>query len=339
MSPKEIEIRKLVLRKFIENSSLSGRSIAKDLKLHQGTVNHILKRYKKSLSIERRTGSGGNHTTRNKQLAQKIIRSIKQNPGLSDSDRAKKLNTSRSTVRRTRLKAGFKSYRAIKHPNRSDKQSSVAKKRGRRLYDEVLTKHGGCILMDDETYVKCDFKQVPGRKFYSSTIRGNVPCKYKYVMHDKYAKKMMIWQAICSCGKKSRGFVTSSTMNSTLYMKECLQKRLLPLIKSHDCQVKFWPDLASCHYSNATMKWYEANQVDVISKIMNPPNCPELRPIEKYWAIVKNKLMKNAGAANDVPTMTRKWNQNAGKVSDGLVQKMMSSIKTKTRKFFRSNEL
>lgn len=28
--------------------------------------------------------------------------------------------------------------------------------------------------MDDETYAKRDFKQVPGLKFYVSTVRGNV---------------------------------------------------------------------------------------------------------------------------------------------------------------------
>ena len=57
--------------------------------------------------------------------------------------------------------------------------------------------------MDDETYVKMDFKQIPGQCYYASKVRGNVRDKYKYVMTDKFPKKLMIWQALCSCGKKS----------------------------------------------------------------------------------------------------------------------------------------
>ena len=38
--------------------------------------------------------------------------------------------------------------------------------------------------MDDETYVKMDFKQIPGQCYYASKIRGNVSDKYKYVMTD-----------------------------------------------------------------------------------------------------------------------------------------------------------
>lgn len=133
--------------------------------------------------------------------------------------------------------------------------------------------------------------------------------------------------------------MTSSTMNSDLYKKECLQKRLLPFIRSHDSRVTFWPDLASCHYSKATKEWYEVNEVAVIPKEMNPQNCPELRSIEKYWAIVKSMLIKNGGTANYVTTMTRKSNQHAEKVSESLVQKLMGSITKKTREFFRSKDL
>ena len=136
--------------------------------------------------------------------------------------------------------------------------------------------------MDDETYVKMDFKQIPGQKFYVASKRLNVANKFKYIKVDKYAKKMLIWQAICSCGLKSRAFVTSQTLNSNIYVTECLQKRLLPFIKQHNKPVIFWPDLASCHYSRATINWYETNGVSVVPKDVNPPNCPNFRPIENF---------------------------------------------------------
>lgn len=60
--------------------------------------------------------------------------------------------------------------------------------------------------MDDETYVKMDFKQLPGQKFYVATGHGDVPNKFGFVFADKFAQKFLIWQGICSCGKKKLDF-------------------------------------------------------------------------------------------------------------------------------------
>lgn len=125
--------------------------------------------------------------------------------------------------------------------------------------------------MDNETFVKLDFKQLPGQKFYPSMISGDVPSKYKFVLQDKFGKKAMIWQTICSCGLKGRTFVVSGIMNSDLYIKKRLQKRLLPFVRLHNSLVKFWPDLASIHYARSTMGWFEANKVDVIPKERHEP--------------------------------------------------------------------
>lgn len=85
--------------------------------------------------------------------------------------------------------------------------------------------------MDDETYVKMDFRQIPGQKFYVAITRGDVPARFKFVFADKFARKLMIWQGICSCGEKTKVFVTKESMNTELYKKECLEKRVLPFIK------------------------------------------------------------------------------------------------------------
>ena len=36
---------------------------------------------------------------------------------------------------------------------------------------------------------------------------------------------------------------------------------------------------------------------------MNPSNCPELRPIERFWAIVKRNLRKNSSPATYVTSL------------------------------------
>lgn len=338
MDAKELGKRKIVVHKYNENPTMSVSEIARKLKMSKSTVYGIIKRYNKTLTVDRAPGSGRKAGPADKDLHRKLVRSIKQNPGLSNVDRAKKFGTTERTVRKTIKRCNLKTYHAIKSPNRTDKQNLTAKRRARLLYDNVLTKFEGCLIMDDETYVKADFKQLPGQKFYVASMRGNVPSKYKFVCQDKYAKKYMVWQAICSCGRKSRAFVTSQTMTSNLYVKECLEKRILPFVASHNVPVKFWPDLASCHYARSTMAWYEAKKVDVIPKDMNPPNCPKLRPIEEYWATVKKILKKNGGASKDINQMLKKWNQAAGKVSDDVVQRLMAAIRRRTRLFFRISD-
>lgn len=190
--------------------------------------------------------------------------------------------------------------------------------------------------MDDETYVKIDLNQIPGQKFYVALERLSVADKYKFTKVDKFGKKLLIWQAICSCGQKSASFVTSTTLNSEIYMKECLEKELLPLIRQHQHPVTFWPDLASCHNSRATINWYEANQVNVVPKSMSPPNCPEFRPIEQNWAIVKGKLKKTGSVVKSNKEILSSWNKCAAEVTSEDVRGMMSSAKGKVRTFIRS---
>ena len=294
--------------------------------------------YKETLSVERKPGSGGARRSIDPVVARKVVKSFKQNPGLSDGDRAARYGTTRDTARKYRIRAVYKSFSMIKHPNRSDKQVAIAKSRIRLLYNE-LTKFKGCLILNDETYVKANFKQLPGRKFYVSQFRGNVPDKFKYIQVDKFAKKFMVWQAICSCGRRSEPFITNQTMTAYLYIKECLKKRLLPFIRSHRVPVKFWPDLATIHYAGKTNRWYEENQVDVIPKVMNPPNCPQFRPIERYWAMVKRILKKNGGSSKDIKNFRQKWKKFSGKVTEATVHQLMSTIKRKLRISLRKHEL
>lgn len=334
-----LENRQKIVLKYLDDPAVPIYKIAKSLKLPRTTAQGVLKKFKARLTNERAQGSGRKPGTHNKKLYQKVRLSFKTNPGLSNRDRAKRFNTSEGTIRNIRKKSGLKSFKAIKYPNRSDKQRFEVKKRSRRLYSEILTKHNGCLLVDDETYVKLDLKQNAGSKYYVATIRGKVLDKWKYIFVDKYAKKAMIWQGICSCGKKTRPFVTSSMMNSDIYIEECLKKRVLPFIRQHRVPVKFWPDLASCHYSKKTVEFYMSNNIDFVLKDCNPPNCPQFRPIEKFWAIVKAKLKKNAGVVENIKAMHAKWIYFSEKVMATVVQKLMGSIKRKVRNYLRTGEM
>ena len=42
----------------------------------------------------------------------------------------------------------------------------------------------------------------------------SVSNKFKYIQIEKFAKKILVWQAICSCGLKSAPFITRKTLTS-----------------------------------------------------------------------------------------------------------------------------
>lgn len=329
------ERRKIIVHNHLQNPFASARKLGKLLGYPKSTVARVIKRYKETLTTARKVQTKRRSGTFDRQLRLKVIRKVKDNPNISDYDLAKKLNADRCTVRRIRLREGYKCYRASRQPNRTLKQQTTARSRARRLYDRLLTKREGCLLLDDETYVKADFQQIPGVKFYKAPARGKVPGKYKFIFADKFAKKFMIWQGICSCGKKTSVFVTNKTMNSEVYTRECLKKRVLPFIKSHDGPVTFWPDLASCHYSKDVVQWYNNNGVQFIPKELNPPNCPQFRPIEKYWAIMKRKLKMKGAVISDLGQMKNWWNRMAKTVTEGGVRRLMRGINGKVREFLR----
>ena len=55
----------------------------------------------------------------------------------------------------------------------------------------------------------------------------------------------------------------------------------------------FWPDLASAHYSNDAKDVYVKYGVNVLPKSSNPPNVPQLRPIEDFFGILRLKVFKD----------------------------------------------
>lgn len=298
MSLTQRDVRELIVRKYQENPSFSHNDIAKSLKIAKSTVTSALKKYNETLSIDKKKGSGRKKGFVSQKKSKSVIAALNRNPGLSVRDVAKKVNMSSSYVQKVRRQAGLHSFKVNAAPNRNDKQNKTAKTRARKLYDKVI-RNFNCIVMDDETYVKADFKQIPGQQFYTAKKRGLVPEKFKEKKLDKFPKKYLIWQAICTCGLKSGIFVSTGTVNQKIYVEKCLKKFLLPFIKSHKGSVLFWPDLASCHYGRLAMDWYDQNGVTVVTREVNPPNCPQLRPIETYWAIVKRKLLKTKGSVQN----------------------------------------
>ncbi|XP_065087034.1 uncharacterized protein LOC135708811 [Ochlerotatus camptorhynchus] len=103
-----------------------------------GIGNSTVKSFKETQTTHRRAGSGRKAKTNNPVNARKVRDFFKRNPNLSV---AKKVNSSVWSVQHTMKRAGLQVFK--------------------KLYHEWLVQPK-CIVMNNETYIKADAKQIPG---------------------------------------------------------------------------------------------------------------------------------------------------------------------------------
>ena len=147
-----------ILLAHVENPNYSHSKLAKLLNTDKSTVTNVLKVFGERLSTARKAISGGNRKPEATATTKRVIaRCFERNPNLSVRDGEKNLGVAPSSVHRAKKRAGLSTYKKVVAPNRDEKQNTSAKARSRKLYTTMPTKFG-CVVQDDETYIKADFK-------------------------------------------------------------------------------------------------------------------------------------------------------------------------------------
>jgi len=329
------EKRKLIVQTWCTMKGISLRQLAKMYKVSVNGAKKIIIKFGEHHTLQDMPGRGRKKGAANLKSEAKIVKLLTNNKSISVRDVAKKVGVSIANVQKTKERHNMKTYKKQKAPKRSQAQFTRAKNRAGKLYKLLCANPDRCILMDDETYVKMDTRTLPGPQFYTAVVGQTVPDEEKCLNIEKFGDKALVWQAICSCGLKTSAFFTKGTIDGENYRKECIKKRLLLLYKKHDVPPIFWPDLAPAHYANATQDLLEGLNIDFVKKNMNPPNCPELRPIERYWAIVKRDLRKKGEVAKNMDQFKKIWNSSARKITETDVRRLMQGTRSKVRRFYR----
>ena len=57
----------------------------------------------------------------------------------------------------------------------------------------------------------------------------------------------------------------------------------MPMIRKHDGQLLFWPDLASCHYLRSVIERYKQYGIKFVPKNINPANMPQPRLLKIFF--------------------------------------------------------
>lgn len=134
----ELNRRKLILHKYLENPTWSNTLIGKSLQIPKGTVRDVLARYKETLTVERAKGFGRKKGPVNPKLTKKLVKSAVKYPNMLLRDRAMKLGIFHTGVKLSFTREGYRSFSVIKSPNRNEKAATSANYRIRKLYDNVL---------------------------------------------------------------------------------------------------------------------------------------------------------------------------------------------------------
>ncbi|CAH1110822.1 unnamed protein product [Psylliodes chrysocephalus] len=145
------------------------------------------------------------------------------------------------------------------------------------------------IIMDDEKYFTFANPEISGNSGFYTDNFNDCPDNVKFKEKAKFEDKIMVWCAISEAGvsRPYVGRVRGQAVDANVYTQNCLPKLLdfINLYHAND-EIMLWPDLASCHYAHATRQWLEANHIPFVPREDNPPNVPQARPIETFWALL-----------------------------------------------------
>ena len=111
-------------------------------------------------------------------------------------------------------------------------------------------------------------------------------------------------------------------------MKECINKRLLPFIaKFHsNGNYLFWHDLAKAHYSNIVQQCLTEKNIPFVSRVDNPPNVSQGRPIETVWTVLERKIYENNWEAKSIGHLVKRIKQKAKELDREMLQGMIEDV-------------
>lgn len=330
----ELSVRENVCA-FWEQHSTKGKQFTVRHFLLEGiarsTIYEVIRKIEERNSITRMPGSGGHNKKLSNSQRGAIARWISNKKGVSLRQQARKYGVSAMTIRKVIHEKGLKCYKRKKAPQYSCDQEETVKTRARKLLRVLANKK---ILMDDESYfrLKCDY--IPGNDhFYSSNI-GAAPPEVKYRTERKFPIQLMVWICVSEDALSQPVFLERpNSVTAKFYQDHCIRGELVNFIESHHQHddIVFWPDLASAHYAKETQALLNTLAIPFVPKDANPPNLPQCRPIENFWAALKAAVYQGGWEATSVPQLKRRITACVKNIPLTSLQRDFASVRKRLR--------
>lgn len=290
------------------------------------------RQYKKLISgaeNSRKNGSGLKSSRFNTRTIRRIENMVENRVFCGYRSVGRKIGVDHKTAKKYMQQAGINVRMRKKIPKVSADQAKRQKTRVRRLRKLMGESE---IIMDDESYFDLEGFNFYGADRFAFTNLENVDDSIKFRQKSKFSPKLMMWIAVGTKGHCEPYFHrTKGAVNAEIYSDQCLIRRLIPWLKNRykSQRILFWPDLASCHYARNTLETLDGASVDYVKKEDNPPNCPQLRPIEDFWANLKCKVYSDGWLPSSKENLIERINTKLRTFSRSYYMKLMSKVKSK----------
>ncbi|XP_065674095.1 uncharacterized protein LOC136091039 [Hydra vulgaris] len=259
--------------------------------------------------------------------------SDRKHPGRPTSWTKKKESRINETCQQSKMGQSEKNRKREKTPKYTIEQQIKAKKRSWKLVNQLYNTKS-LLVIDDEKYFCFAGDNIAGHSGYYTNNKKTCPESVRFIGKEKFPKKLLMWIAISDRGMSEPLFRTSKTVaiNSTIYINECLEKRLLPFIHKYhgDFNYLFWPDLASSHYSKDSLNWMD-QYVYYVDKESNPPNVPQARPIENFWVHLAQKVYEGDWQASTEQVLIDRIKLKLQEIDLNFLQSHMKGVRAKLR--------
>ena len=329
--------RKLIRENWFARGDRSKAQFVTDMVkagFQKRTIYRVIKNIQNGLDVSRKPGSGRKKTAWTQEKERQLCHEADHTVGISFRMLSRKYKIHDKTVKKVLEKNGIKMYHRKKVPRVDRNQEKRQKTRIRGLTRSLFKASNDPIhvIMDDESYFDGNGLNFYGSRTFLSSQPDSEPNSIKFRTESKYPFKYMVWIAISPKGR-STYFIKESkgAVNSELYIRECLEKRLIPFIEKHypDGNYIFWPDLASSHNSKATQDFMTARGIKFVPKELNPPNVPNLRSIENFWHEIKQRVFADGFQPKDEKELLLRLRKVLKKVGKSVCERYMMGV-TKT---------
>jgi transposase len=297
--------------------------------INRRTIYRIINRFESTGSSMFRPITGRKRSVSTPKNIKKVVKLLNFS-NKSIREVANKVMIPKSTVQRIKENYGIRTRRCRTVPKYTVDQQNRAKTNCRKIYRKSLNK---VLILDDETYVTADPKDMCRSMFYHFDHKCQVPDSVRFKSKTKFPKRYLVWQAMDELGNLSNPYVTTGTLTGQVYKSECLEKRLIPFIRKYhsNTSVLFWPDLAPPHYTTDAQNCLKSNNIEFVSKEENAPNVPQARPIEQFWNLSKDMYSRRQNKPKSINGFKTVWENIAKNVAKMNAKQLWKNVRKTLR--------
>jgi len=337
----EEQRRHIVARFYVDHNEKKKSFTVKhfvEMGMSRSTVYSILQRMDEGIPTERRSQNKDYCTKMDKKKVARLNNLVKNKTGVSQRKLAGKFGVDQRTIGRNLKKHGIVYRKRKTVPKVSPEQKERQKTRLRKFDNEIFRNFSiENLVVDDESYFTLDGVSMPGNVgYYRKGVgqEGDAPPEVRYKTKAKFPTRILVWAAISAKGVSHIVVCKKNhTINGPLY-RDILQNHLLSYLDSFwDTRqdVLFWPDLASAHYSSVVLEWLEEHKIPFIKKEENPPNTPQIRPIEQFWGLLKQRVYAGNWSAKNTDHLAQRIRTKAREIEPEVFAKLFQGLRAKIR--------